>query len=305
VRTTSDNRQGNAIPPSSDRLTGLLLEHNAALQRQPLSAHTRRAYRIRVHQYADYLRSWVPDYGDPLQDPHTRDYKMFLKTMRRAKPRTVNLSLAAIDHFYEFLGLGKPTVRREELPQQAPSALSPEDQKRFLRAVERTASSRDQALALLLFYTGIRIGECAALDVDDLLLSARRGQVIVRSGKGDSYREIPLNAQVRPALKAWLQERRQQLPLVGTLALFLNRQGQRLSSRSIDLVLRRLGEGAGLTLSAHTLRHTCLTALVRQGTDLMLVAEIAGHKRLETTRRYCLPTAQDQEAAMDRLQIDY
>jgi hypothetical protein len=71
------------------------------LQRQPLSAHTRRAYRIRVHQYADYLRSRLPDYGDPLQDPHardyaTRDYKMFLKTMRRAKPRTVNLSLAAI-----------------------------------------------------------------------------------------------------------------------------------------------------------------------------------------------------------------
>lgn len=102
-------------------------------------------------------------------------------------------SLAAIDHFYEFLGLGKPTVRREELPQQAPGALSPEDQKRFLRAVERTASSRDQALALLLFYTGIRIGECVALDVDDLLLSARRSQVIVRSGKGDSYWEIPLN----------------------------------------------------------------------------------------------------------------
>jgi integrase/recombinase XerC len=291
-------------------VTGLLIEYNAALQRQPLSVHTRRAYRDRVHQYADYLRSRVLDYGNPLQDPHARDYavrdyKMFLKTVRRAKPRTVNLSLAAIDHFYEFLGLGKPTVRREELPQQAPSALSPEDQKRFLRAVERTASSRDQALALLLFYTGIRIGECAALDVDDLLLSARRGQVIVRSGKGDSYREIPLNAQVRPALKAWLQERRQQLPLIDTPALFLNRQSQRLSSRSIDLVLRRLGERVGLTLSAHTLRHTCLTALVRQGTDLMLVAEIAGHRRLETTRRYCLSTAQDREAAMDKLQIDY
>jgi Phage integrase, N-terminal SAM-like domain len=104
-------------------VTGLLIEYNAALQRQPLSAHTRRAYRVRVHQYADYLRSRVPDYGNSLQDPHARDYvvrdyKMFLKTVRRAKPRTVTLSLAAIDHFYEFLGLGKPAVRREELPQQ-------------------------------------------------------------------------------------------------------------------------------------------------------------------------------------------
>jgi integrase/recombinase XerC len=183
--------------------------------------------------------------------------------------------------------------------------LRPEDQKRFLRAVERAASCRDRAIALLLFYTGIRIGECVALDIEDVPLSARRGQVIVRTGKGDHYREVPLNAQVRPVLKAWLQERAQRFPALTLPALFLNRQGQRLSTRAIDLALRRLAQEAGLKLSAHALRHTCLTTLVRQGTDLMLVAEIAGHKRLETTRRYCLPTAQDREAAMDRLQIDY
>ncbi len=294
----------------SDPLTDVLSRYDNGLQHQPLSANTRRAYRIRVHQYCDYLKSFSRDYGDPLQDLHardyaTRDYKAFLKTERRVKPQTVNLSLAAIDHFYEFVGLGKPNVRREELPQQAPSALTVEDQKRFLRAVERTASCRNQALALLLFYTGIRIGECTALDIEDVPFSARKGIVIVRSGKGNSYREVPLNAQIRLALKAWLQERAQRFPTVNMPALFLNRQGQRLSTRAIDLVLRRLGEEAGLKLSAHALRHTCLTTLVRQGTDLMLVAEIAGHKRLETTRRYCLPTAQDREAAMDRLQIDY
>jgi hypothetical protein len=48
---------------------GLLVEYNAVLQRQPLSAHTHRAYRVRVYQYADYLRPRVPDYGNPLQDP--------------------------------------------------------------------------------------------------------------------------------------------------------------------------------------------------------------------------------------------
>lgn len=296
--------------PLSDRLARILAAYDEALQRQPLAANTRRAYRVRVHQYGDYLCSQPEDYGNPLQDRHARDYavrdyKIFLKAEKRAKPRTVNLSLAAIDHFYEFLSLGKPEVRREELPQQAPGALRAEDQKRFLRVVERAASCRDRALALLLFYTGIRIGECAALDIEDVPLSARRGQVIIRSGKGDYYREVPLNAQVRPALKAWLQERAQRFPTVTLPALFLNRQGQRLSIRSLDLALRRLGQEAGLTLSAHALRHTCLTTLVRQGVDLMLVAEIAGHKRLETTRRYCLPSAQDREAAMDRLQIDY
>jgi integrase/recombinase XerC len=295
---------------SSERLIAILSAYEAALRYQPLAGNTRRAYRVRVHQYCDYLGSQHQEYGDPLQDSQARDYaardyKVFLKTARRAKPRTVNLSLAAIDHFYSFLGLGKPNVQREALPQQTPGALSLVDQKRFLRAVERAMSCRDRALALLLFYTGIRLGECAALTVDDVLLSARRGKVIIRTGKGDGYREVPLNGQIRPVLSAWLQERAQRFPDADTSSLFLNRQGQPLSTRAIDLTLRRLGQEGHLKRSAHALRHTCLTALVRQGTDLMLVAEIAGHKRLETTRRYCLSTAQDREAAMDRLQIDY
>jgi integrase/recombinase XerC len=66
-----------------------------------------------------------------------------------------------------------------------------------------------------------------------------------------------------------------------------------------------LGQDSGLNISAHTLRHTCITNLVRNGNDLVLVAEIAGHKRLETTRRYSLPTAQDREAAMEGLRMDY
>jgi integrase/recombinase XerD len=53
------------------------------------------------------------------------------------------------------------------------------------------------------------------------------------------------------------------------------------------------------------LRHTCLTRLVRSGNDLVLVAEIAGHKRLETIRRYSLPSLDDREQAMEELQVDY
>jgi integrase/recombinase XerC len=53
------------------------------------------------------------------------------------------------------------------------------------------------------------------------------------------------------------------------------------------------------------LRHTCLTSLVRSGNDLVLVAEIAGHKRLETTRRYSLPSREDRETAMEELRVDY
>ncbi len=280
------------------------------LDRQPLSINSRRTYRARVKQYCEYLASTPPEYADPLSDLHARDYavrdyKTHLKTVRLAKPASVNLSLAAIDHFYGFLGLGRPDVRREDLPGAAPRALSPDEQKRFLRAVERSPEARDRAIAKLLFYTALRLSECTSLDVEDAPVSARKGKVIVRSGKGDAYREVRLNADARESLQAWLGERRQRFPDASESALFLSRKGARISSRAVDLIVRDVGRRAGLELSAHVLRHTCLTNLVRGGNDLVMVAEIAGHRRLETTRRYSLPSIADREAAMEGLRVEY
>jgi site-specific recombinase XerD len=266
---------------------------------------TRRAYRGHARRFVEFLASWPGEGGDPLTDAHARDYavrdfKSHLKTVRRAKPASVNLALAAIDHFYRYLGAGRPDVRREELAQAAPRALSPEQLQRFMRAVQRCKSPRDRAIAVLLVNTGLRIGECAALDVDDVAVSARKGLVVVREGKGDAYPEVALNAETRDALDAWTPARRKQLQGSTERALFVSRKGARLSTRALDLVIRALAREADLALSAHTLR---LTRLVRDGADVVLVAEIAGHRRLETTRRYVDVTDQrknDGIAALER-----
>jgi integrase/recombinase XerC len=287
-----------------------LADYRHWLRRQPLAANTRRTYEARVAQFCEFLVTLPCEYGDPLRDTPARDYavrdyKSHLKIQRQAQPTSVNLTLAALDNFYRFLELGTPQVRREDLPQVAPRALEPEEQKRFLRAVEQSPSPRDQAIALLLFYTALRLGECAALTIDDIFLTARKGKVIVRAGKGDAYREVLLNAQAREALDRWLQTRKRQVGETSERALFVNLKGQRLTPRAMEMVVHQIGEKVGLLLSPHILRHTCLTNLVRNGSDLVLVAEIAGHKRLETTRRYSLPSLRDREAAMESLQIDY
>src|SRR6266571_4725512 len=201
----------------TESLEQLLTAYNAWLDRQPLAAKTRVAYRLQVHQYGMYLAQRSPTGDDPLRTPTAsnyavRDYKSYLKTERQAKPTSVNLALAAIDHFHQFIGNDRPQVSRESLPAQAPRALKPEEQKALLRAIERTSSARDKAIAQLLFYTAVRLGECAALTLDDVRLSARRGVVIIRSGKGDAYREVPLNADVREALRVWLKERNKRFP---------------------------------------------------------------------------------------------
>ena len=74
-----------------------------------------------------------------------------------------------------------------------------------------------------------------------------------------------------------------------------------MSTASIDLIVRKIGQSCGLDLSAHILRHSCLSNLIRNGNNLVLVAEIGGHKRLETTRRYTLPTSAEKEKAIMEL----
>jgi integrase/recombinase XerC len=281
----------------------------AWLAEQPLAARSRQTYLQQVGWFLDWLAS--PGAPGPAalrdavaRDHAARDYKANLKLVRRLRPSSVNLALAAIDHLYRHLGAPPAAVRREDLPQTAPRALSPEEQKALLRAAE-WAGGRGRAIVVTLLFTGLRLGELAALDLDDLRLSPRRGLLVVRRGKGDAYREVDLNAEVRTRLEAWRKERARRFPQSTEPALFLARTGRRLSARAIDQVVRRTGAAAGIALSAHVLRHTCLTGLVRGGNDLVLVAEIAGHRRLETTRRYSRPSAADRRAAMDGLLVDY
>jgi integrase/recombinase XerC len=310
MRPRDAHRSGKLVLTTGGDLGERLQAYASWLDKQPLAANTKRNYAAQVAGYGEFLSGYAAKFGDPLssadaRDYAVRDYKVFIKTQRRLRPRTVNLALAAICHFYQFLGLGDARVRREELPHESPRALSTKEQIDLLRAAERCPRLRDRAITVLLLYTGVRLGECAALDTDDVRISARKGVVVVRSGKGETYREINLNAETRKVLRAYLRERVRDPSADGPRALFLNRRSERLSTRSIDATVRRIGKTARLDISAHVLRHTCLTSLVRKGYDLVLVADIAGHRRLDTTRRYTLSSAADRAKAMEDIQVEY
>jgi len=276
------------------------------LQRAPLAARTREAYAGHVGAYGRWLTGQA-DAAAALAEPRARDhaardFKRHLKVEQAWKPASVNLALAAVDHFNRFLGLGAANVTREPLAQSAPRALAADEQRALLRATE-DSKPRDRAIVVLLLYTALRLSELVALDVADARMSARKGTLVVRSSKGDVYREVPLNRPVRETLEAWLEISSQRIDAQEP-ALFVGPKGQRLSARAVDMVIRKTAGRAGLELSAHVLRHTCVTNLVRSGNDIVLVAELAGHRRLETTRRYSLPSAADRQAAMDGLEIE-
>jgi site-specific recombinase XerD len=166
--------------------------------------------------------------------------------------------------------------------------LTPEEQQQFLQAVERRRSARDRALALILFYTGIKIGECFALDVDDVILTSHTGRIKVHSGesKKNACRELVLNEATRKAVLAWLIERSEKSPIGSESALFLNSRGNRLAIAGIDFVIRSIGWNARIGLSAQILRRTFLVNQLKSGQSPCSVAHIAGHKGPETIRRY-------------------
>lgn len=284
-----------------------LTRYKNRLVRLDLSPNTREAYRSRLNNFLGYPATSTQDYSEFFDDPAcralaVREYKSHLKR-EHASPATVNSSLTAIDHFLKFLGLGKPNAKREQLPDLAPQALSKSEQIRLLVIADH-ARPLDRAVIYLLLYSGIRLSECAALNVEDLLISERKGKVIVRDGKGGQYREVPLNSDARAGIESWLLERaRRESKKRVSQAVFLNPQGKRMSRRSIDKAVRKLGLKSGIELSAHTLRHTCLTNLVRSGADLVLVSQVTGHRKLETTRRYTLAATSDLEAAMERVRL--
>ena len=115
---------------------------------------------------------------------------------------------------------------------------------------------------------------------------------------------IPLNAECRKAIEAWKADRTRWAIRDDSDgdALWLSRLGNPLSSRAIADVVTNAGRAASIPdLTAHTLWHTVVTRLVRNGTDPFMAADLAGHARLDTTLVYSRPTEDDRRRAVEAL----
>ena len=148
------------------------------------------------------------------------------------------------------------------------------------------AARRDRALLEFLYATGLRVGELAALDLDDV---DHAGGLVRVLGKGNKERIVPFGSKARASLLAWLSASEPLRQRGGAAnALFLNLRGTRLTDRSVRRILDRRMREASIAahVSPHALRHTFATHMLGAGADLRAIQELLGHESLSTTQRY-------------------
>jgi integrase/recombinase XerC len=191
--------------------------------------------------------------------------------------------LSGLRTFFRFLvkrGLlaENPTtlVKSPKRKQALPRALSVDD---TFKLVEQPPpeNRRDRAIHELLYGSGLRVSELCGLDVGDV-----EGDFVhVRRGKGGKARLVPIGAQARLALDAYLAARE------GGEALFTNARGGRLTPRSVQRNLKKWAGVSGVAgATPHTLRHSFATHLLDGGADLRAIQELLGHASLASTQIY-------------------
>jgi len=143
---------------------------------------------------------------------------------------------------------------------------------------------RDRAMLELFYSSGVRLAELVSLNVRDLNLESALVRVI---GKGAKTREVPLGRQAKAVLLRWLSVRADWAKETQP-AVFVTRQGRRLSSRAVQKRLRLWGlqQGLEVTLHPHRLRHAFASHLLESSGDLRAVQELLGHTDISTTQIY-------------------
>jgi integrase/recombinase XerC len=278
------------------------------------SPHTLRNYRSDLEQFREFLS---PPGAPEVQLPEIdhRIIREFLGHLhdRHLQKRSLARKLASLRSLFKFCareGLVRDNPARlvatPKLPVRIPAVLSAEEMNAFLdrmasgdslRPARRSKHGksaglllqRDRAILELLYASGLRVSELTGLDLHDI---DRKEQMLRILGKGNKERVVPYGSKAEQALTAYEPIRARLLRQAGgrgqRQALFLNRDGRRLGTRSVARILKKYARLVNINwdLHPHSLRHAFATHLLADGADLRAIQELLGHASLSTTQRY-------------------
>lgn len=264
------------------------------------SENTVRVYLDDLSTFNRFLDMENADFAQ-LDRRFLRRYLAWLATRARGKRGgyarvSVARKLVSLRAFYRFLRqegivknnpVPKGSAFRVKTEKRLPDFLTETEMGKMLKApdTDTDLGLRDQAILELLYSSGVRLSELAALNLDDINLQTKEAKVF---GKGSKERIVLLGAPAVQSLHHYLTASRPELADAPTNALFLNKYGNRLSPRSIQKIVKKSARQATINPKTHThsMRHTFATHLLEGGADLRVVQELLGHSSPATTQIY-------------------
>jgi len=262
-------------------------------RRRNAQSRTWRDYQYDLKQFVEVVGDHPPN-AVTLYDV---DRFVIQQSKRGFKPSTINRRLAAVESLYTFLSDEDPLLLCPVLPhrhglrqpQRLPRPVQHEELEKFFAVITLV---RDRAMFVRMVRCGLRIAEVANLKLTDLYLDENHPR-LVANGKGSKERSVYLSPQAERTLRAYLRER----PRATCDFVFLSYLLEGLSTTAIHKRLMLYRAEAGVTLTAHRLRHTFANDLVNVDTPVTTIQKLLGHSWLETTQNYI--TANDHQVQAD------
>jgi tyrosine recombinase XerC len=278
-----------------DLLTERFLQHRRTIR--AAANNTLDAYGSDLSQFSEFLLGKGIVAAADVEATHLRAYLADLHGKGYARTSLAR-KRATLRAFFRWARRNElvptdPTalIAAPRLPRRLPKFLGGNEIEALLTAPDDSpAGLRDRALLELLYASGLRAGEAAALDLEDVDMDTF--QVRVRKGKGGKERLGLFGKSAREAVEAYLTQGRPKLAQgahqVASKAFFLNKHGERLSDRGIRRTFDKYAAivGERLKITPHVLRHSFATHLLDRGADLRAVQELLGHANLSTTEIY-------------------
>lgn len=263
------------------------------------SAHTIINYKIDLTDFFNSL-------GDvPIKQVSYLHFRKFLVRLRnrQLRPRTLARKLSALRSLFKFLQREgfiekNPAVLlvTPKLDKHLPHFLTEEEAVQLIESprTNKTSGKRDKAILETLYSTGMRVSELVGMDVDSVDFISN---IVKVRGKGKKERLIPIGDKALDAVKDYVDDRKYNMR-----ALFLNKNGKRLTDRSVRNIINKhiLSTSLRMHVSPHVFRHSFATHLLNRGADLRSVQELLGHVNLSTTQIYTHVTTERLKKIYDK-----
>lgn len=268
------------------------------------SLNTVKAYKKDIEDFQDFIFNNNIELNE-VDKYVIRDYLTFL--YKKSSKRSIKRKFSGLRHYYKYLVKQGYVKTNPFLGVSTPKYKNTYPVALYLKEVELLFSEnnkrtdifkeRDQAILELMYSSGMRVSEVVNLNLQDI---DYRTRIIRVFGKGKKERIVPYSNTCKECLVNYVSNTRKTLQAKSsevTNALFLNKNGKRLTTRGVEYIFKEISKktGTNIDFHPHTLRHTFATHLLEGGADLRTIQELLGHESINTTQVYTHVTTQNMK----------